>query len=442
MNIKALKQAKADLEAAEKALKAEGRTLLAIAQPTDKQTARLNEIDGDLKANADQQAENATALARAERYAEDEKRQGTYVAGERIEAGADHATEKPWGSFGEFLQAVAYSVMPGKSSDPRLYATISGASTSVPADGGHLVRTDWSTMLLDKAQEAAVLAPKCTSIEIGEDFDGVELPYVDETSRATGSRWGGVRVYRAAEADSVTSSKPKVGRKEIRVEDLKALFYATDRSLRDARALESIATKAFASEFAFKVDDEIIRGTGAGEIQGVIATASLSGAPTVSVAKETGQAADTFLQANISKMWARLHPRHKGNAVWLVNHELGPQLDVLSIPAGTGALEPRFVSYGPDGVLRIKGKPVIEVEQCSAVGDQGDVILADLSQMLLVKKGGIQAASSMHVRFIFDEMTFRWTYRINGMPAWRSAVTPYKGTSGATLSPFVTLDAR
>jgi HK97 family phage major capsid protein len=438
MNIKALRQAKADLEAAEKSLKAEGRTLLAIAQPSEKQAARLDEIDGELKANADKQAENATALARAERYAEAERNDPT----NRIEMGADHSTEKPWASFGEFLQAVAYSAMPGKSADPRLYAAISGASTSVPADGGHLVRTDWSTMLLDKAQEASVLAPRCTSIEVGEGADGVELPYVDETSRATGSRWGGVRVYRAAEADSVTATKPKVGRKEIRLEDLKALFYATDRSLRDATALESLASKAFASEFAFKIDDEIVRGTGVGEVQGIIAAASLSGAPTVSVAKETGQAADTFLQANVSKMWARLHPRHKGNAVWLVNHELGPQLDVLSIPAGTAALEPRFVSYGPDGVLRIKGKPVIEVEQCSAIGDQGDVILADLSQMLLVKKGGIQAASSMHVRFIFDEMTFRWTYRINGMPAWRSAVTPYKGTSGATLSPFVTLDAR
>ena len=438
MGLKALRQARADNAAAQAALKTEGRKLTGIAadKRTPEQVARLDAIDADLTALVDAEALNAVELARAERYAADEARTASVVAG------PDHATDRLWASFGEFLQAVAFAVIPGRTADPRLFAAISGASTSVPSDGGHLVRTDWSTALLAKAQEASVLAPRCTSITVGEGADGVELPYVDETSRATGSRWGGVRVYRAAEADSVTSSKPKVGRKEIRLEDLKALFYATDRSLRDATALESIASTAFASEFAFKVDDEIVRGTGVGECQGVLAAASLSGLPTVSVAKETGQAADTFLTANISKMWARLHPRHKANSVWLINHELGPQLDVLSIPAGTAALEPRFVSYGPDGVLRIKGRPVIEVEQCSAIGDQGDVILADLSQFLLVTKGGIEAASSMHVRFIFDEMTFRWTYRINGMPAWRTAITPYKGTSGATLSPFVTLDAR
>jgi HK97 family phage major capsid protein len=437
MNLKALRQAVADNSAAQAKLKVEGRSLLAVAERTDEQKARLTALDAEMDALAAKAAELASDVARAERYAADE------LASASLTIGRDLAEDKPV-SFGEFLQGVAYTAMPGRADmiPTHIKAAISGASTSVPSDGGHLVRTDWSTMLLEKAQQAAVLAPLCTSIEVGAGADGVELPYVDETSRATGSRWGGVRVYRTAEADAATASKPKLGRKEIRLEDLKALFYATDRALQDATSLESIASKAFASEFAFKIDDEIVRGTGAGECQGILAAASLSGLPTVSVAKESGQAADTFLQANISKMWARLHPRHKGNAVWLVNHELGPQLDVLSIPAGTGALEPRFVSYGPDGVLRIKGRPVIEVEQCSAIGDQGDVILADLSQFLLAQKGGIQAASSMHVRFIYDEMTFKWTYRINGMPAWRSAVTPYKGTSGATLSPFVTLDAR
>jgi hypothetical protein len=46
----------------------------------------------------------------------------------------------------------------------------------------------------------------------------------------------------------------------------------------------------------------------------------------------------------------------------------------------------------------------------------------------------------MHVRFSYDEMAFRITYRVNGQPAWKTALTPKNGNS--TVSPFVTLEAR
>ena len=85
--------------------------------------------------------------------------------------------------------------------------------------------------------EESVLANRCTLIDIGEGSDGIELPYIDETSRATGSRWGGVQVYRRAEADTVTASKPKLGMLEIRLEDLMGICYTTDRAMRDAVSL-------------------------------------------------------------------------------------------------------------------------------------------------------------------------------------------------------------
>jgi hypothetical protein len=126
--------------------------------------------------------------------------------------------------------------------------------------------------------------------------------------------------------------------------------------------------------------------------------------------------------------------------VWFYNSEVGPQLDQLTIPAGTAGLAPRFVNYGPDGVLRIYGRPAIELEQASALGDVGDISLVNLSEMIVIRQGGIDEATSDHVRFIYGERTFRWTQRINGKSAWRSAVTPFKGSN--TKSPFVVLQAR
>jgi HK97 family phage major capsid protein len=86
------------------------------------------------------------------------------------------------------------------------------------------------------------------------------------------------------------------------------------------------------------------------------------------------------------------------------------------------------------------GRPVIPVEYCQTLGTKGDVVLADLSQYVMIEKGGVQAAQSIHVRFLNDEQTFRWVVRNDGQPTWNAALTPYKGSN--TLSPFVCVAAR
>lgn len=348
----------------------------------------------------------------------------------------DNAGDAPFASFGEFLQAVAGAGTPGMRADARLFAGPSGASEGVPSDGGFLVRQGYDTRLLDASIRAAVLAPLCMDIEVGENSDGVDMPYINETSRAEGSRWGGVQVYWRAEADTVTAKKPTFDQHDLRLQELMGLAYATDRLLRDATALESIFTAAFTSEFAFKLDDAIFRGNGAGLPLGF----TDSTGPRVEQAKETGQAADTVVSENISKMWTRVLPRSKGRGVWLYNSEVGGQFDGMYYPAGTAGIPTRVVSYDESGVTRIKGRPALEIEQASALGDAGDLVFADLSRYVLIRKGGIVPAQSMHVRFLYGENTFRWTYRVNGRPVDKSAITPYKGS--ATQSAFVTLAAR
>ena len=56
---------------------------------------------------------------------------------------------------------------------------------------------------------------------------------------------------------------------------------------------------------------------------------------------------------------------------------------------------------------------------------------------MTITKGGMQAASSIHVQFVTDETAFRFVLRLDGQPLWHSALTPYKGSD--TLSPFVTV---
>jgi len=343
-------------------------------------------------------------------------------------------------SLGEQLTAVVLAARPGGSIDNRLLIrnAASGLGESVPSDGGFLVQQDFVTTLLKRVYETGVLAPRCRKIPISATSNGLKINAIDESSRANGSRWGGVRAYWENEADQTTGSKPKFRQMELSLKKLMGLCYATDELLTDSSALEAVIGEAFAEEFGFKLDDAIVNGTGAGQPLGVLESDAL-----VSVGKETGQAADTVLFENVVKMWSRLWARSKQNAVWLINQDIEPQLFGMSLNVGTGGVP----VYLPAGGLSVSpygslfGRPVIPIEQAATLGDVGDIILADLSQYLLIDKGGINAASSIHVRFLYDESVFRFIYRVDGQPIWNTVLTPYKGT-GSTVSPFVALAAR
>jgi len=349
--------------------------------------------------------------------------------------------KKPvFSSFGEQLKAIISSGTPGNDVDPRLleiHAAASGGAAAIPSDGGYMIQSDFAQGIIKNTYDTGLLASRCMQVEIGPNSNGLISNTVDETSRATGSRMGGIQVYRANEADTVTGKKPKFGKIEQKLEKLMGIAYMTDELMEDATALESIYYQGFSDEFAFVLDDEIFRGNGAGQCLGF-----LNAEATIVVNKESGQDPDTVVKENIDNMWSRMRARNRANAVWLINQEIEPQLENLQMGIGTGGVP---VYMAPGGIAdtplaRLKGRPVIPIEQASALGDLGDINLVDLSEYLLIKKGGLKQDSSIHVRFIYGENTLRFTMRNNGQPIPRKPITPYKGTK--MLSPFVTLQAR
>jgi HK97 family phage major capsid protein len=213
------------------------------------------------------------------------------------------------------------------------------------------------------------------------------------------------------------------------------LCYLTDELLEDTVALEKIVKDAFKSEIIFQVEDNIINGTGAGRPLGIMNAPCL-----VSVAKESGQAATTVVYENLTNMWSRLHPSAQKNAVWLIHPNCYPQLLEMSLSVGTGGSSIFVQDATKPGSMTIFGRPIIASEFCQTLGTTGDIILGDFSQYLLLTKGGLQTDSSIHVRFIYDETTLRFVFRIDGQPAWHNTLTPYKGTD--TQSPFVALATR
>lgn len=341
--------------------------------------------------------------------------------------------EKRFSSFGEQLMAAYRAAMPGGKVDERLTTrAASGLNETTPSDGGFLVQQDFVTELLKRTYETGILASKVKKIPISTNANGMKINAIDEDSRANGSRWGGVQTYWEGEADEITASKPKFRQMELSLKKLTGLCYATDELLQDAAALEAVIRQAFAEEFGFKIDDAILSGSGEGEPLGILNSGAI-----VTVAKEASQT-DTITVENLIKMWNRLWSRSRANAVWYINQELEPYLYTLKIGDKPAYIPAGGLSEKPYGTLF--GRPVVPIEQCSAAGEVGDIILADIGQYLLIDKGGVKSASSIHVRFLYDENVFRFIYRVDGKPIWTKPLTPYKGS--ATVSPFVTLAKR
>lgn len=341
--------------------------------------------------------------------------------------------DKGFRNLGEQLMAVYRSASPGGRIDARLSTrAASGLNESNPSDGGFLVQQDFVSTLLKRTYETGILASKVKKIPISGNANGLKINSVDEESRANGSRWGGVQTYWESEADQMSSSKPKFRQMELSLKKLTGLCYATDELLQDAAALESVIKEAFAEEFGFKIDDSILNGNGGGQPLGILNSSAL-----VTVAKEANQTEKITVE-NLIKMWNRLWSRSRANSVWYINQELEPYLYTLKLGDKPVYIPAGGLSEKPYGTLF--GRPVVPLEQCNAAGEAGDIILADIGQYLLIDKGGINQASSIHVRFLYDENVFRFIYRVDGQPIWNRPLTPYKGSS--TVSPFVALAKR
>ena len=402
-----------------RALQAEQETA-ALARPYAANTAEVVDTRGELT--------DAAALDWHSRA----------LAKTRATIGFQFNKERHFANLGQQLASIVnYSrggggVMP----DPRLIRAPIGAGEVDPSGGGFLVQTDFSNVVLTRLYELGDVAKRVDKLP-GLTGNSIKIPAIDETSRANGSRYGGVLGYWVAEGAAPTATGLKVRQIELDLKKVGAIYYASDELLADTNLFGAIATRAFAEEITFQTEDAYWEGTGAGQPLGIM------NAPCkITVSAEKGQATKTIVYENILNMWSRMWSRSRGNAAWFINQDVEPQLYALSQAIGTAGvpvyLPPNGISGNPYGVLF--GRPVIPIEYASTLGTEGDIVLADFSQYVAVDKGGVQAASSMHVQFLTDQMAFRLMYRVDGEPWWASVLTPFKGT--ATKSPFISLASR
>jgi len=432
------KQAKGDLKAEEAAT---------VATKVTEAQAKAKELDGKIAANRNLVQTREEQLQALVEKLENEKAEAdatiaAEAAGKPAAAGGGvtliTGEKKGFKSLGEQLVAIAQASMPGHTVDSRLLAGPTGLSEGVPADGGYFVQQDTSQELLKKTFDIGRILQLVKKVTV--QGNGLKVNAVADSSRANGSRWGGVQAFWQGEADTKSATKPAFRPMDLNLKKLTTLCYATDELLQDAAALEGVFMEAFSEEMSFKLEDAIINGSGAGMPKGIMASEAL-----VTQAIEGSQTiANTAasIAVNLAKMWGRCFGRSQQAAVWLINQELLNKLYTATL-GGTSAVSGIFIAPGrfnETPYATVFGRPVIPIEYAGGEGTPGDIILADLGTYLLIDKGGMQNASSIHVRFANDETVFRGVYRADGAPTWNSPLTPFKGS--ATQSPYVVLGTR
>lgn len=363
-----------------------------------------------------------------------------------ISVGKDRREDDSTGGFanmGEFAKAVKVHNGNG-ATDERLKVLIAvdtkaaqGANEAVGEEGGILIPEQFAAGIWERAQASSDLISRVQTVPVTGNTYTI-LQEMGDT-RAAGVRNAGIRAYWVEEAGQMPKSQPKFKRMTMRLKKMAILAYVTDEQLEDSpMSLDAWLTNKAGLEFAFQLGDALINGNGVGMPLGIVNAPCL-----ITITKEAGQAADTVVVQNILKMYSRMYAPSRGSAIWNINQDAELQLLTLTLPAGTAAIPLMLLPGGFNNAPQqtMLAKPVMPTEWNATLGDANDLILADWSQYMMITKGGIKSAVSMHLRFDYNETAFRFTYRCDGMPAWSAPYTPYKGVSN-TQSCFVALGAR
>lgn len=398
---------------------------------TAEDDAKLQALDADLAAAEKEVQELEAKIDAEERSA---RRAGLFGSASRpalatTSTEPDPARTAGFRNLSEFAVAVRNAVV-NQDVDERLRATPSNFHQNSGAAGeGYLVPAQmreqiWS-LVFDEPDLLTLMSPEPTSSNV------VTIPK-DETTP-----WGtsGVQAYWRAEAAQMTASKAAIVGSTVPLHELYAFVLASDELLADAPRLNSLLTARAARAIRWKASHAIMWGNGVGQPLGFMNSGAL-----VSVAKESGQAADTIVAKNVLKMYARLLAGGR-RAFFVANQDTIPEIATMTIGDQPMWLAPNAgLRDAPDGMLL--GRPLILAEHAETVGDLGDIVLVNPDGYFAATKagGGIDFAASIHLYFDYGLQAFRWTFRLGGQPFLSAPVSPRDGAN--TKSHFVALAAR
>lgn len=349
--------------------------------------------------------------------------------------------KKGFKSHIEFLGAVMAQGSKIEIRDPRLRYLYSEGTERMAAagsdesgaytnpNGGFLLPTGLVPGVQQISVDPDPITPRCQPVPMATD--SVEInARVDKDHRTSVS--GGLQVYRRAETQQVTAKRPSTKLLKLEAYELMGVSFSSQKLMRFSPiSFAALLATGFRDEFAAKSIDEHLYGTGVGMHLGV-----MNSPCKIAVPAEEGQDANTINDQNLINMRARCWGY--GSSIWLANEDCIPQL--YQINQGLESAPLWIQSVREDIPDMLFGRPLIFTEHCETVGTEGDIVLGNWSQYLEGELMPLESEESTHVRFLENELAFKFWKMNAGMPWWDDTLIPRKSTM--TRSPFVTLATR
>lgn len=281
----------------------------------------------------------------------------------------------------ENWRGVVAAALGGQPLHPAILAAT--ATEGVPSDGGFAVTVEVARGIFSRAVEQSVWLRIGARLEpmVSEEKLVNALQDDDETDDAEAT----LKAAWTEETGTATEQLMKVRQVKLTARKLMVVAAASNELGDDAPEYITALEAALSRAIAKKLDRSILSGTGAGMPLGI-----LNSPATITVSKEGGQAASTFIWENAVNMWARLAPGSHELAWWLINPTVLPQGLSMSLTIGTGGTQPRgaFEAGGPTGYMLL-GRPVLVTSRIKVLGTKGDVILVDPTQLAVGVRRGI-----------------------------------------------------
>jgi HK97 family phage major capsid protein len=311
-----------------------------------------------------------------------------------------------------------------------IQATPTGLNGTTPSEGMFLVEDQNTIGVWEHAVNVGQILRRCRKQPVTNKYGKLKLPTVNETSRANGSRAGGFALDWLYEAEQLPQSSPKFGLMELKAKLLAGALYVSNEMRGDSPAFNAWVEPAAGREIATCIEDAIINGGGTRQPLGILNSDAL-----IVVEPESGQADGTIRAENCSAMAARFWAGSYSSesAAWVCGTEVFQQMENQRKANGAALVEYR------NDLPHVMSWPVLVGEYAKPLGEQGDLILADLSQYIVSEReSGI--LGSIHLRWLTDESCLRIKTRVDGAPGWSTPITPKNSSS--TQSAFVALAAR
>lgn len=346
-------------------------------------------------------------------------KQAGYVA---PDSEADHPQVK---SFGDYLVAVK------RGNTKRLeqvYKSAKDISSQSGAAGGYLIPDEFHARLMEIQQANSQILARVTRQPVATDAG--RFPALDYTVTPTAGSGqtalaAGLSAATTAPGSAYTEDQPTFKEIAYAVRKVGGYTEVENEVIADSPfAIESLLTRLFGVVVTAKVERDVLRGTGAGEPLGILNAACAIGVTTASD--------NVFAWADATNMVSRFKSMG-GQPVWVIHPSIWPDIGNFETSNGGGVWQANMQGGLGTSLL---GYPILVSEHMpQANGDA--VLLADLSAYILFERQMLSVAYSEHAAFTSGKGTWRFDYRLDGMPWLTGAITLADPTGSFTVSPFV-----